>query len=161
MEGKEGKKVPSWDIPEGVQLRGSARYSAEEMGADLQLRQATDMGGGDLTLHAFYHPRREEYFADLRVRDLALQPFLPYDTIGPLSATINLEGRGTDPFDQHSRGILYVDVDSVSYRGYRLQQMTLLSQLKDHQLFAALNTDSEGLRLAAQSPRGPPYPPVY
>lgn len=151
MEGKEGKKVPSWDIPEGVQIRGSARYSAEEMGADLQLRQATNMGGGDLTLHAFYHPRREEYYADLRVRDLALQPFLPYDTIGPLSATINLEGRGTDPFDQRSRGILYVDVDSVSYRGYRLQQMTLLSQLKDHQLFAALNTDSEGLRLAAQS----------
>ena len=145
------RKVPSWDIPEGLQLRGSARYSAEEMGADLQLRQATELGGGNLTLHAFYHPRREEYFADLQVRELALQPFLPSDTIGPLSATINLEGRGTDPFDQHSRGILYVDVDSVSYRDYRLQHMTLLSQLKDHQLFVALNTDSEGLRLAAQS----------
>lgn len=142
----------SWQVPSGLELRGSAHYSREELRTDFRMAQAG--GGADhgaLTLHAYYRPGRDEYFADIRAKGLELQPFFPKDTIGSLSATINLEGRGSDFFDRRSRALFYLDIDSISYRQYRLRDITLLSQLKENQLFAAINSENEGLRLAAQS----------
>ncbi|MDO5017387.1 MAG: translocation/assembly module TamB domain-containing protein [Porphyromonas sp.] len=138
-----------WRIPAGIGLKGSAKYSNEEASTDFQITNGT--AGGTLTAKAAYSPALQSYNADLRIDQFAIRPFLPNDTVGPLSATINLEGHGTDPYNKHTSAILYMDVDSISYGPHSLTDIILLSQIKENQLFGAIQSDNEGLKLAAQT----------
>ena len=147
-KGKPGS-VPTWDIPGGLEVKGSASYSAREVRTDIQLLNTNY--GGSIIGNAFYRPDTKEYQADLRINELDLQSFLPTDTIGAASATINLEGRGTDIFSPRTHAILYLNVDSVSYKQHSLRNVMLLSQLRNNQFFAALNSDNEALKMTAQT----------
>lgn len=147
-KGKPGT-IPAWDIPGGLEMKGSASYSAREVRTDIQVLNTNYRGS--IVGNAFYRPGSQEYHADIRIRDFDLQGFLPSDTIGATSATINLEGRGTDIFSRRTQAILYLEIDSMSYRQHDLRNIMLLSQLQNNQFFAALNSDNEALKMTAQT----------
>lgn len=144
-----GTRDATWDIPAGVHVDGSASYLPQEVKADF--RVSSEGRYGEFRGKAYYRPKSKEYYADMRVNGFELQPFLPNDTIGPLTATLNLEGRGVDLFSPQSRAILYLNVDSMSYRQHALSNVMLLSQLKENQLFGAINSDNEDLKMVAQT----------
>lgn len=141
--------TPPWNIPGGLKLRGYASYSAKEMSTDIQILNTNY--GGSIVGNAFYRQGSKEYQADLRINGFDLQSFLPSDTIGVASATVNIEGRGTDVFSPRTQAILYLEIDSMSYRQHSLRNIMLLSQLQNNQFFAALNSDNEALRMTAQT----------
>lgn len=146
--GKPGTN-PAWDIPGGLELTGSANYSASDLSTDLRL--VNTQLGGSLVGNAYYKSASQDYRANFKANELSIESFLPSTPLGATSLTLNLEGHGTDIFSPRARAILYLDVDSLDYNQYSLKNLTLLSQLKDNQLFAALNSDNDALKMTAQT----------
>lgn len=141
--------APSWSIPAGLQLDGKAKYNPSEISADFSLIES--LSDGTINANAYYRPKSQKYKANLLVNNLDLQHFLPRDTIGTTSATIQLEGKGTDLYSPKAEMILFAQVDSLSYKETELKEVMLLSQLKENKLFAALDIDNQALKLTAQA----------
>lgn len=137
---------PSWRIPAGVQLQGQLAYSPSRISTDLQMHAPA----GSMEAQVSYHPYSKQYHADLQMVEMDLYPFLPMDSITNLSVSLKAEGKGTDPFAQKTAFALDLIVDSISFRTHQLKSITLLSELREHQLFAALNSPNEALQATAQ-----------
>ncbi len=141
-----GIENPSWTLPSHLDLEGDVIYSATRMSAQTTITTPK----GHLTADGFYAPRSRAFKANVSLYDVDVRQFLPRDTIGSIRAHIVAEGQGTDPFAPETEANLFVVVDSVEYMHTSLKGITLLSELKNHQLFAALNSENDDLGVSAQ-----------
>lgn len=145
----KAKAKPSWVIPGDLSLQGDTHYSSDMMRVNLQLSDNVQMG--ELELNAIYHPKRKQYSADLHAKELSLGTFLQTDSLGKLSATLNVQGKGNDFYHKNTQASLFLDIDSIEYKKHQLKDILLVSELKDNQVFFALNSQNEALKLTAQS----------
>ena len=147
-KGKKGK-YPSWRIPEGFSLDGDAYYTESLMKAKFLLNDEAIHGLLDAKLE--YKPRLKEYFADLNINGFDIQKILPKDSIGSTTASIILNGRGTDYYSPKTSFLINAAIDSTSYKGFGLKSITLLSELHQNQFFAAINSPNDAIQLTAQA----------
>lgn len=141
-----GVANPSWRIPQDVTLDGYVEYSPQRMSTDTRIVTPR----GVLTAEGFFSPRSKAYSANVTIADMDMRQFLPRDTIGLVRAHLVAEGRGTDVFSPSTVANVYFIIDSLEYMHTSLKDISLVSQLRDQQLFAALNSPNEALGVSAQ-----------
>lgn len=147
-KGKKGK-YPAWRIPEGIKIDGDAQYTESLMKAAFRL---DDEGmQGLLNAELEYKPRGKVYFADLNINSFDFQKILPRDSIGTTSASIVINGKGTDFYSPKTSFLVNAAIDTTSYKGFGLKSITLLSELHQNQFYAAINSPNEAIQLTAQA----------
>ncbi len=138
-----GVTSTTWRIPADLTLRGETHYTPAGIEAHLDLRT----GGGSVSGDLSYRESAKHYKGDLSVRELDLMAFLPKDTIGTLSGVVQAEGQGTDLYSPHTWANAYVSIDSLHIKEQSFRGITLLSELKDRHLYAALDANHEALKV--------------
>ena len=86
----------------------------------------------DLTAH--YDPTREAYQAALRVDSLEPVHFMPLDSLYSLTASLQVEGKGTDPFAAQTWAKIEGAVNDIRYGLTSVSDVRLKGSLEQHAL---------------------------
>ncbi len=141
-------------LPKGLQLSGTVNADGQRYHADLTARD----GSATARLKGTYTPGTDSYSADLTARQLNLRRFLPTDSLGMLSADVQLSGRGTDPFapaSQLDADILlhHLDYGSISLDSLQGTAAMRGGILKANADLGFANTDMLTLGLGSKDQR--------
>ena len=110
-----------YNIPAGITLTGEAALKNNEYQADLLLKEDK----GKVLLTGRFNPAKEAYKADLKVDSLEPVHFMPLDSLYYMSASIQAEGQGFDPFKTSSRAKLDGKLTDIRYGNYNVSDVTL------------------------------------
>lgn len=108
-----------------TRFSGQARLSGSVVKS--QARLAT--GDGSITLRASLNTKKESYRGNLHIDRFPLSAFLPHDSLGILSASIQVDGERYNPLDSLARITAHLDVDTAQYGGYLYSGLTLDARL--------------------------------
>lgn len=115
-----------YNIPAGLTLTGEAALKNNEYQADLLLKEDK----GKVLLTGRFNPAKEAYKADLKVDSLEPVHFMPLDSLYYMSASIQAEGQGFDPFKTSSRAKLDGKLTDIRYGNYNVSDVTLAGSLE-------------------------------
>lgn len=115
-----------YNIPSGMTLTGEAALKNNEYQADLLLREDK----GKVLLTASFDPGKEAYKADLKVDSLEPIHFMPFDSLYYLTASIQAEGKGFDPFKSSSWAKLDGKLTDIRYGNYNVSDVTMDGSLE-------------------------------
>lgn len=115
-----------YNIPSGMTLTGEAALKNNEYQADLLLREDK----GKVLLTASFDPGKEAYKADLKVDSLEPVHFMPLDSLYYLTASIQAEGKGLDPFKSSSWAKLDGKLTDIRYGNYNVSDVTMDGSLE-------------------------------
>ena len=115
-----------YNIPAGLTLTGEAALKNNEYQADLLLKEDK----GKVLLTGRFNPAKEAYKADLKVDSLEPVHFMPLDSLYYMSAYIQAEGQGFDPFKTSSRAKLDGKLTDIRYGNYNVSDVTLAGSLE-------------------------------
>ena len=115
-----------YNIPAGITLTGEAALKNNEYQADLLLKEDK----GKVLLTGRFNPAKEAYKADLKVDSLEPVHFMPLDSLYYMSASIQAEGQGFDPFKTSSRAKLDGKLTDIRYGNYNVSDVTLAGSLE-------------------------------
>ena len=124
-------------LPKGLQLSGSVEADGQRYLADLTARD----GSGSARLKGTYTPQTESYSADLTTRQLNLRRFLPRDSLGLLTADMQLSGRGTDLFSPESQMDADIRLHHLDYGHISLDSLHTTAALRGGNLTAHVDFD--------------------
>lgn len=117
-------------IPEGMRLKGNAAIANRRYHTDLELREGT----GAVRLSGMYDPVKLAYKADLTVDSLEPTHFMPKDSLYGLTASLRVEGKGTDPFAASTWAKLDGTITDIRYGESSLSNVSLNGELREHLL---------------------------
>lgn len=100
-----------YNLPKGMRLQGEAFIANQAYQAALHFRE--DKGKIDLTAH--YDPTQAAYQAALQVDSLEPVHFMPLDSLYSLTASVKMEGKGTDPFSGKTWAKIEGAVNDIRY----------------------------------------------
>lgn len=115
-----------YNIPSGIKLTGEAALKNNEYKTDLLLREDK----GKVLLTASFNPGKEAYKADLKVDSLKPVHFMPLDSLYYLTASIQAEGKGFDPFKSSSWAKLDGKLTDIRYGNYNVSDVTMDGSLE-------------------------------
>ena len=115
-----------YNIPAGITLTGEAALKNNEYQADLLLKEDK----GKVLLTGRFNPAKEAYKADLKVDSLEPVHFMPLDSLYYMSASIQAEGQGFDPFKTSSWAKLDGKLTDIRYGNYNVSDVTLAGSLE-------------------------------
>ena len=133
----------AWTLPGGMKLTGTGAYDSEGISADFVL----DALRGRLSGKGAFGLKSKNYSAVLDFVNLDLQQFLPRDTIGIITGSLNAHGAGTDLYSAHTRSDFALTFDSLLYKDQTFKEVTLMGKLKEHHLVTTIDADHEALKL--------------
>lgn len=114
-------------IPENIVMALNAGMRGPQYMATLRGRE----GSGTVHLDAGYHLSSEAYTANLRVDSLAVNHFLPKDSIYTVAATVALKGQGTDFMSHNTVATIDAALDKLEYGPYKVNSVHLNGELKN------------------------------
>lgn len=119
-----------YNLPKGMRLQGEAFVANQVYQAELHFRE--DKGKIDLTAH--YDPTQEAYQAALLVDSLEPVHFMPLDSLYSLTASVKMEGKGTDPFSGQTWAKIEGAVNDIRYGLTSVSDVRLIGALENHAL---------------------------
>lgn len=119
-----------YNIPQGMILTGTANLKERGYHADLQLLQDK----GSIGLTASFNPTFETYKADLKIDSLQPTHFLPKDSLYWLAASMQVEGKGFDPFLSSTHAKLDGKINDIRYGTSTVSDVTLTGSLEKNLL---------------------------
>ena len=126
-------------LPKGLSLKGSIGSKQGQYTANLTASE----GGGIARLKGYYHPKTESYEADIAVRNLQLRHFMPRDSLGLVTADVQLSGRGIDPMGSHSQLRADAQLHQLQYGSWQLDSINAAVTLSDgHALVKATSANA-------------------
>ncbi len=117
----------SLQIPDSMNLAARFVMNGPQCNAMLDLAEHK----GVLDLDAAYNLTTEAYKADLSVKNLQIDHFLPRDSIYTLSATLAAQGQGTDLLSSRTVAKLDFMLDELLYKEERISDIGLQARLHD------------------------------
>ncbi|NDV83775.1 translocation/assembly module TamB domain-containing protein [Bacteroides sp. 51] len=114
-------------IPPNIVMALKAGMRGPQYNATLRARESA----GTLHLDAGYNLNTEAYTANLKIDSLAVNHFLPKDSIYTLAATANLKGQGTDFTSYRTSATVAARVDKLEYASYNITNIHLDGALKN------------------------------
>jgi hypothetical protein len=127
-----------FSLPDSLWLNVQAALEREEYRTEMHLSEQQ----GNVWLAGRYHAGRKEYALEIKADSLALNHFLPGDSIPWLTASLRAEGRGTDLYADSTRLRLEGALTEMRYRNTRLSDISLDGSLRNHHLQATLAGNS-------------------
>lgn len=98
-------------------------------GPVVKTRARLATGDGAITLRASLNTKKESYRGDLHINRFPLSAFLPHDSLGLLSASIQVDGERYNPLDSLARLTAHLAVDTAQYGGYLYSGLNLDARL--------------------------------
>ena len=98
---------------------------------------------GSLNMVAGYGMKDNSYYAGVRLREFALNEFMPKDSLGMVSATLSASGKGLDL--KTAAGKVNLALALLQYNGYDYKDITLNAVLKEGVLNGALASGNKEL----------------
>ncbi len=130
-----------YSIPKGLRLEGSVGADGQEYSANLTARDG--MGSARLKGKANMQSPLITYNADIAVDRLNLRRFMPRDSIGLISADVQLKGRGLDVFDHATHMEADVQLHSLHYGSWLLDSIQATANISsDHALISATSANA-------------------
>lgn len=134
-------------LPQGVTLPTSRfRGSATAHAGQYHARLALQAGEGKVMAQGSFAPESYQYAAQVAVDSLPLQRFLPNDSLGRVTLTLNAEGQGFDPFTPTTRASVELQVAQAEYQGFDYRNLQLTAQLDTGWLQGYLKSNNPGLQ---------------
>ncbi|WP_295939119.1 translocation/assembly module TamB domain-containing protein [uncultured Alistipes sp.] len=130
-------------FPERMTLDGALQMAGKSYAPDLTLRVDT----ASLQIAGRVDLSKEQYDANVGLRDFPLYRFLPKDSLGLVTLDLTAKGQGFDPRSEGARADLGLTVGRFDYNNYRYHDIALSAQLEDHILKGKLSSDSDALQL--------------
>lgn len=135
-------------LPHTMRMAGQLAMEATRLDATLSLLESD----GTLTATGHYDTHTEVYALNGQIDSLALNHFLPSDSLRRLSAHLRMEGVGTDPYAAHTHLKAEAAIDLLEYGALDIQDVNLNAALQNHQ--ATLSLESHNPLLDMQLSAG-------
>ncbi|MCD8172613.1 MAG: translocation/assembly module TamB domain-containing protein [Alistipes sp.] len=129
------------DIPPGMTLHGHAAFSPGSLSPDLTL----SVDEGTLHLAGNVNTSAERYDINLETVAFPLFRFLPRDSLGIATFTLNAEGSGFNPLSPAAAADLSLVIDRFDYCNYPYTDITLKALLSGGALQGDLHSGSRPL----------------
>ncbi|MDO4756700.1 MAG: translocation/assembly module TamB domain-containing protein, partial [Parabacteroides sp.] len=119
-----------------MNLKGEARIENQAYHADFNFTE----GRSEVLLKADYHPKEESYQVVLSIDSLYPTNFLPQDSLYFLTASVQMDGKGFDPFQSTTYVNIKGSVSDIHYGNYAVSDIQLNGSLKNHALTTRINS---------------------
>lgn len=122
-------------------LQGRVTADGSRYTADVTARQ----GKGTVKAKGRYNGVTEDYEADVDIRQLNIKAMMPHDSLGTVTATARLKGRG---FDLMKRNSLEADVniEHLEYGQQNIDNVAAQATISDGHITATIDSDNDLLR---------------
>ena len=104
------------NIPNGISLRGSVDVDGKQYATKFRLAE----GGGYMSGNAAINLANNSYNANVKANSLKLQHFTRGLGLSPLTANINVKGKGFDMMSTRTRLNANIDLKRFAYQNYNL-----------------------------------------
>lgn len=108
-------------IPKGITLKGNVLTNGNFYKTNLKMAQ----GGGNIALQGEIQLQKMQYKAVLRTYRFPLQNFVRQQGLKPITAHINLQGRGTNVFSNATQITATGKIDAWKFQQYNLSGVNL------------------------------------
>lgn len=132
-------------LPDNLQLSGDLQANRGQITPRFDLLSPA----GSLHLAGKAHLKQQSYEATIEVDSLALNHFLPKDSLGILDATLTVKGVGFDPLHPKTAFELVGAVNRFDYLSYAYRNLSLQGKLQAGELNAELLSENRPLNLQA------------
>jgi len=123
-------------IPQGIGVDGRFKANGSMYGADFV---ATE-GGGKVKANVAIDTKIMKYSATIDADKFPIQHFLPKMGLSPVSAYIEADGQGTDPFSRATSLRAKARIKQLRYEGYNLDGMSADASLHNGRLSADIDS---------------------
>ncbi len=100
---------------------------------------------GDIRMKANWNSRREAYALDLSTNTFPVDAFMPLLGLGAVTANINVDGKGYDPFKANTSIDAAMDISAAEYMGTVYKDITGKATLHDGEAKVILESDNSDL----------------
>ena len=126
-----------WD----VHTRDLNAFTSVE-GSRCHIDAILNEGRGNVRLVGDYDTKDNSYEAQARINGLNVRDFLPRDSIGRLSASAKVKGRGTDPYDAATSLAASLSLQSLAYGSWLIDNVEARASLRSHRATLDLQADN-------------------
>lgn len=130
-------------LPDSMYLGGNARVIGSRFDTQLSFQESE----GQVQLQAMYDMQEQAYHVQLDVDSLVLTHFLPNDSLCSVSATLQAEGRGIDPFDSLTYSQIDGRIHNVYYGMMHLSDINLNASLENAHANIKLISNDPSVRM--------------
>lgn len=138
------EKSGSVTLPNKMDLDLDGTLHGDQITADLHLGTPR----GSLSLNGLYSLNRQHYKLDGRLDGLDVAQFMPRDSIGVISGTIQADGTGLSLKTKNKHGLVAVDLNEVNYKNYTLHNLALDGSLRGDSVAVSLQANDPSAQLA-------------
>lgn len=130
------------NVPSGISLNARAKMQGEAYQADATMHE----GGGSVQLKGSFDARKMAYNANIKLKSLALQHFLPNQGLHPFTGEVEARGVGTDFMSTKTQMFANVRIDRFHYGGYDLDKIAGKVQMSNGLITASLQSNNPLLK---------------
>ncbi len=130
------------NIPSGISLNARAKMQGETYQADATMHE----GGGSVQLKGCFDARKMAYDANIKLKSLALQHFLPNQGLQPFTGEVEARGVGTDFMSTKTQLFANVRIDRFHFGGYNLDKIAGKAQMSNGLITASLQSNNPLLK---------------
>jgi len=130
------------NIPSGISLNARAKMQGEMYQADATMHE----GGGSVQLKGSFDAHKMAYNANIKLKSLALQHFLPNQGLHPFTGEVETRGVGTDFMSTKTQLFANVRIDRFHYGGYDLDKIAGKAQMSNGLITASLQSNNPLLK---------------
>lgn len=130
------------NIPSGISLNARAKMQGEAYQADATMHE----GGGSVQLKGSFNAHKMAYNANIKLKSLALQHFLPNQGLHPFTGEVETRGVGTDFMSTKTQLFAHVRIDRFHYGGYDLDKIAGKVQMSNGLITASLQSNNPLLK---------------
>ena len=130
------------NVPSGISLNARAKMQGEAYQADATMHE----GGGSVQLKGSFDARKMAYNANIKLKSLALQHFLPNQGLHPFTGEVEARGVGTDFMSTKTQLFANVRIDRFHFGGYDLDKIAGKAQMSNGLITASLQSNNPLLK---------------
>lgn len=130
------------NIPSDISLNARAKMQGETYQADATMHE----GGGSVQLKGRFDARKMAYNANIKLKSLALQHFLPNQGLHPFTGEVEARGVGTDFMSTKTQLFANVRIDRFHFGGYDLDKIAGKVQMSNGLITASLQSNNPLLK---------------
>lgn len=131
-------------IPKHIGIRGAIDLNRETYVP----RIAIAVDSGTLKLNGRLNLKSQQYNLALSTDNFPVKDFLPHDSLGRLTMSLNAQGKRFDPFALQTASNVDLTIDRFDYLGYTYNNIGLQLSLQDHLLKGFIYSQNPALRLS-------------
>ena len=135
-----GLLPPDYRIPKGIKLDGKVNSRGRQQYA---IDMKASEGGGSILLHGTVDLLSDSYDLQSEIRELDLRHFMPLDSLGVLSADINLKSKGVDPFNPACVMDASIQLHHLEYGTMTLDSLLATASINDGRALVHVESDQQ------------------